>query len=353
MNIYHKHKEVFKDFLNWTLMQTQPVSALATETLENGTLVDVIDAGVIQFTPPNPKALDLVISCGIHGNETAPIEITCDIIQQLLAGKIQTQARVLFIIGNPAAIHQGTRFVEENMNRLFSGTHSEGPGCINPERERAKKLEGYVQDFFEARKHLTLVPRERLHYDLHTAIRDSKHEKFVIYPYQNGRSYSKLELQRLLAMGVSTVLLHDRPATTFSYFSVTRCQAQAFTVELGKVRPFGQNDLSRFAQTKHMLIELLSDTLVLEPFNQDKYKIYQVSRNILRTEENFVLNFPDEQANFSTYEKGFLLAKDGQQPYFVEAEQEAIVFPNAQVALGQRALLTVVPIEANELEISD
>ena len=97
---------------------------------------------------------DVVLSSGVHGNETAPIEICDKMIRQLLAGEMALDVRLLFIFGNPASMNIAQRFVEENMNRLFSGGHSQdqgnGPGLINKERERALLLENTVREFFEA-----------------------------------------------------------------------------------------------------------------------------------------------------------------------------------------------------------
>ena len=45
--------------------------------LANGTQVEVLDTGVIKFTPSVKTTKDIVLSSAVHGNETAPIEI-CD-----------------------------------------------------------------------------------------------------------------------------------------------------------------------------------------------------------------------------------------------------------------------------------
>ncbi|WP_241971865.1 succinylglutamate desuccinylase [Aliidiomarina taiwanensis] len=340
-----------KNFLRWTRDHEWSAPAQQAVTLDNGTQVDIWDTGVIVFTPAQPNERDIILSCAVHGDETAPIEICDDLIERLRAGELETKSRVMFLIANPGAINVGRRFVEENMNRLFSGEHSQEPGLVNKERERAKQLEQYVARFFESAPNQEGQPRERLHYDMHTAIRDSAHEKFAIYPYTNGKPYKKKQLQLLHAMGVPVVLLHDGPTTTFSYFSVNEFGADAFTVELGKVRPFGQNDMSRFAQVKSMLEQLLRDTLELAPLQPEALHIYQVCRNINRTETDFELNFPNEVANFTSFPVGYELARDGETRYKVEAEGEAIVFPNAKVALGQRALLTVVPIAVDSMKL--
>ena len=71
-------------------------------------------------------------------------------------------------------------------------------------------------------------------------------------------------------------------------------------------------------------------------------------RTINRTQEAFSFTFPDTAVNFTGFAKGELLANDGEKQYFAEVEGEAIIFPNAKVALGQRALLTVIPMQINE-----
>lgn len=318
-------------------------------TLSNGVKVIQHDSGVIEFQPSeNAAKLDLVLSCAVHGDETAPIEICDELISALMREELVPQSRLLFLIANPAAINVGRRFVEENMNRLFSGGHSAGEGLVNRERKRAKALEGFVIDFFAA----TPSSHTRIHYDLHTAIRDSKHEKFAVYPYQNGKPYSAEQLRLLAALDVPVVLLHEGPTTTFSYFSVNSCQAHGFTVELGKVRPFGENDMSRFAKTKSQLIALITqgaNTAAAPELNS--VQVYQVQRSINRTQEDFQLNFPDDVANFTPFNQGDLLARDGSEAVYAEQDGEAIIFPNAKVAIGQRALLTVLPVALEHLNI--
>ena len=204
-------------------------------TLANGTLVDITAPGIISFSvqPTSKPNKRIVLSCGVHGNETAPIEICDDLVKGILTGNITLAHDVLFLFGNLPAMDIAERFVEENMNRLFSGAHSKGEGLVNAERVRAKQLEDAVASFFEAGE------GTRYHYDLHTAIRASKNEKFAVYPYLHDRIHSKGQLAFLAACGVKTILLSESSTTTFSYFSSYQYNAHAFTVELGKVRPFG------------------------------------------------------------------------------------------------------------------
>lgn len=299
------------------------------------------DAGVVVIEPDEPQGKDVIISCAVHGDETAPIEMVRDMLHDIFAGTLQVKQRTLFLIANPAAIVNGTRFVDINMNRLFSGAHHKG---TTPEHQRAEKLEQYVTRFYKQ--------KQRFHYDLHTAIRDSAHEKFAVYPFTHGAPYKKEQLTFLAQSGIDTILLNQAPTTTFSYYSVRAHNADAFTVELGKVRPFGENDMTRFAAADAMFRKLIStNELELPAFNGARHHVYDVCRTIDRTQQNFRLNFPDDVANFTEFEQGYLLATDGDTEYRVEQAGERIIFPNADVAIGQRALLTVVPVPIDKLEL--
>ncbi|WP_152619192.1 succinylglutamate desuccinylase [Shewanella sp. cp20] len=332
-----------KDFLQLTLDNPVSLAAPFEFTLGQHTQVSVWDTGVIAFEPlsrADAQTRSIVLSSAVHGNETAPIELCNQLITALLSETLITAHRVLFLIGNPPAILNGTRFVEENLNRLFSGAHSRGEGLINAERLRAQKLEQYVDRFFNAAPH----GGERFHYDLHTAIRASKHEKFAIYPYPHGEPYSGEQIMFLAACGIKTVLFHHEPTTTFSYFSAHGYQAHAFTIELGKVMPMGQNDMTRFIAVKEMLTRLVSGRdLELGEFDASQVNLYQVNRSINKQFDDFSFTFADDVENFTAFPKGYILAKDGGIEIKVEAESESIVFPNANVPVGQRTVLCLVP----------
>ncbi|MFT6900470.1 MAG: succinylglutamate desuccinylase [Colwellia sp.] len=315
------------------------------------TKVTVVDTGLITFEPCNlsQSNKDIVLSSAVHGNETAPIEICAELIKKLILGEVACMERVLFIFGNPASINISERFIEENMNRLFSGGHSadqgHGAGLINKERHRALLLENTVRDFFEQGQSLVNnTERERCHYDLHTAIRGSKNDKFAVYPFRHGRAWKKSQLQFMYACGVSTILLSHSPTTTFSYFSSNEFNADAFTVELGKVKPFGENDMAKFSQVKQTLTRLVSgEDLCLKDYDEKDFSIYEIYQTINRHGENFSLNFSDDVENFTDFPKGSVIALDDGKEIKTEKVGEAIIFPNANVAIGQRALLTVIP----------
>jgi succinylglutamate desuccinylase len=331
----------------------QPFQFLVTHAATNQAIhVNVLDTGIISFEPEHGQdSKDIVLSSAVHGNETAPIEICNTLIQKLILGQLPLAQRVLFLFGNPPAINLGERFVTENLNRLFSGGHSkdqgqgQGAGLINAERHRALLLENTVREFFQQGASRS-AKRQRLHYDLHTAIRGSKNDKFAVYPFRHGKPWDKQQLQFLLACGVSTILLSKSPTTTFSYFSSNEFDAEAFTVELGKVRPFGENEMVNFQAAADTLQALISQTeITLPAYQAQLMQIFEIAQIINRSTENFTLHFNDDVENFTDFPVGTVIATDGELQHKIAQAGEAIIFPNAQVALGQRALLTVVPTQ--------
>ncbi|WP_434937620.1 succinylglutamate desuccinylase [Shewanella sp. HL-SH8] len=339
-----------RDFLAFTLASPLSLPQQYHFHLGDHTQVDILDTGVIVFTPLTATATakkDIVLSCAVHGNETAPIEICNQLIKSLLSETIITQHRLLFLIGNPSAILNKTRFLEENMNRLFSGAHSKGQGLVNAERIRAKALEKYVADFFNN----GVSGSQRIHYDLHTAIRPSKHEKFAIYPYRPGRAFSGEQMMFLAACGVDTILFHHEPTTTFSYYSSEHFKAEAFTVELGKVMPFGENDMTRFEDTHKMLTALITqDVVKLPDYNSASLNLYKVSRSINKSADDFAFSFANDAPNFSQFNQGEILATEAGTEIKVQQEVEAIVFPNAKVPIGQRTVLCLVPAPNEDVQ---
>lgn len=320
--------------------------------------VSVLDTGIIIFEPLNhTSSKDIVLSSAVHGNETAPIEICSELIKQLILGELHLENRTLFLFGNPPSINIGQRFVEENLNRLFSGGHSQdqgqGEGLINQERHRALLLEKSVKDFYENNalkegrtEGYAAAKCERFHYDLHTAIRGSKNDKFAVYPFRHGKPWVKEQLQFMLACGINTILFSNSPTTTFSYFSSNNFNAHAFTVELGKVKPFGENDMANFASICASLKSLISgQPLVLAEYNKDNFSFFEIDQVIDRHHQDFALHFSDEVENFTDFPIGTVIATDGSKKIKTRKQGEAIIFPNANVAVGQRALLTVVPVD--------
>src|SRR5690606_5121640 len=187
---------------------------------------------------------------------------------------------ILFLLGNPEAMRRGERYVEQDLNRLFDGRHEQSSGF---EALRANELERHAAAFFSREG------RARLHYDLHTAIRGSKIEQFALYPYAEGREHSRAELARLRAAGIEAVLLQRKAGITFSSYTYARLGAEAFTLELGKARPFGQNQQVNLDLLEQRLRQLVENR---EPQadSLDGLQLFAVSREVIKHSDAFKLH---------------------------------------------------------------
>lgn len=322
--------------LELTLAGREPTEKI--QLTPSGTRLHWLTEGALEVMPAAAEdcRLDLLLSAGLHGNETAPIELLDRLLHDIAGGLLRPRARILFLLGNPAAMRLGERYVDQDINRLFSGLHEQSSGC---EALRANELEILASTFFSR------PGRERLHYDLHTAIRGSRIEQFALYPYSPGRSHSREQLARLQDAGIEAVLLQGKPGITFSSFTYARLEAEAFTLELGKARPFGENqdvNLERLETCLRNLIE--GQTGFPGESSLDGMQLFSVAREIIKHSGDFKLHLPDDVENFSELPQGYLLAEDvAGMRWIVEEQGARIIFPNPRVKNGLRAGILVVP----------
>ncbi|TDF77557.1 succinylglutamate desuccinylase [Pseudomonas sp. H9] len=327
--------------LELTLAGREP--AEKTQLTVEGVRMRWLGEGALEVRPPEARdnGMDLLLSAGIHGNETAPIELLDELLHGIANREIKPRARILFLFGNPEAIRKGERYVEQDVNRLFNGRHELSSGS---EALRACELERLATTFF------SVAGRTRLHYDLHTAIRGSKIEQFALYPFKEGRQHSRRELARLRAAGMEAVLLQSKPSVTFTAFTYEQLEAEAFTLELGKARPFGQNAQVNLDRLKERLTQIIEGAEPDEPEALDGLQLFSVAREIIKHSDSFHLHLPADIENFSELSKGYLLAEDlSSTRWIVEEEGARIIFPNPKVKNGLRAGILVVPTTPDQL----
>ena len=292
------------------------------------------EEGVLTFTPHKAVDQALLLSTGIHGNETAPVELLMPWVDNLLSGKTGVAWRLMVVLGNPAALREQRRYVHTDINRLFGGRWRQHPDST--ERERVQILEQMVHRFWHAG-----AESRRWHLDMHTAIRDSFHPRFGVLPFR-ADTYDTEFLRWLGSAGLEALVFHQQPAGTFSHFTSERFNASSCTLELGKARPFGDNDLTAFTETHHALEALLAGAPIPDVATEPQR--YRVTQQMIRQSPDFILHMTEDTWNFTPFMKGTCLAEDGVRQNCVEKEEEYVLFPNPNVALGLRAGLMLEKI---------
>ncbi|ENX59819.1 succinylglutamate desuccinylase [Acinetobacter sp. CIP 102143] len=321
------------DMLNLLLNQ-ENIEQLSGEVAEFSW--EWLAEGVLECTP-NIYQQAIVLSCGIHGNETAPIEILNQFVTGIFLGKYKLKQRMLFVLGNPEAIRKGLRYLKNDMNRMFCGAYQKLSS--DQETDRAKLLEQLVVNFFKKSQPNTL----RYHYDLHTAIRASLLPTFALVPFQTQtqtQAYDSGLINSLKAAELDAVVFHSEVAKTFTHFSSEKCQSASVTLELGSAKPFGQNQLEDFDAIYQVIKAIIEDN-PLPKRQKAPIREFTVKSSILKIEDDFTLNLTSEAPNFSIFETGSIIATQGNQK--IVAEQTIrILFPNPNVKKGLRAGLILV-----------
>lgn len=327
------------DLIDWALTPGDDHTDYPQIIHRNNIKYSVVANGILLIEPEHTSHASVLLSCGIHGNETAPIELVEQVFKSIIHSTLQLNCRLLIVMGNQPAMLQNQRFCDENLNRLFkrpNATHD------NLETQRAGEIMRFVDGFFDHE-----MGGLKVHLDLHTAIRGSKYEKFAIYPYQKTGQWLNAPMAWLAEAGIEAILLANKSSGTFSCYTDHYHGAVGFTVELGKARAFGDNDHGSLTEFKSALIDLLQHPELISGNDHAlSCRVFNVVAEVIkRSEEGFSLNLSDDFSNFTQLEHGYQLTNDGDDSYVISGDEQAVVFPNKNVPVGQRVALVVEPYE--------
>ena len=279
-----------------------------------------------------PACASVLVSVGVHGDETGPIEVLAHVLDALSREPRALVVDLMVCVGNVAAIAAGKRFIDADLNRMFRPARGSLAGTA--EAARADELIDATGAFFDG------AGPDRWHLDLHTAIRPSVYPTFAIVPDLIAKEGKCALVSWLEQAAIGAIIMNPQSAGTFSYFSAEFHGAAASTVELGRVGTLGQNDLSQFADVGTALDRLLRGGA--PGAVKAKSHVFNVAQEIIKLSDEFKMTFDRATQNFTALRQGDVIATDGDTVYTVRHAVELVVFPNPDVRVGLRAGLMVV-----------
>lgn len=83
----------------------------------------------------------LLMVGGIHGNEPSGVQAMIQMHQKLVSGEIVLKSgKISFLLGNPEAYKQEVRYIDEDLNRAFSGERRD-----SVEYQRVLEIRNFIQ----------------------------------------------------------------------------------------------------------------------------------------------------------------------------------------------------------------
>jgi succinylglutamate desuccinylase len=285
----------------------------------------------VKAAAPMPERPAVLLSVGVHGDETGPIEMVAHAIDALSRAPRELAVDLMLCVGNIDAIAAGRRFIDADLNRMFREKRGDLAGTF--EAGRADALIAATSAFFDG------SGPHRWHLDLHTAIRGSRYPRFAIVPELIADAPRRDLIAWLGLGGIEAVIMNPSSAGTYSWWTAERHGTAGTTVELGRVGTLGQNDLSQFAAMADALHGLLrghAQAGGTAPI------VFNTAQSITKLSDAFTMSFGRDTENFTPLKKGDVIARDGDTVYTVQHDEECVVFPNPDVRVGLRAGIMVV-----------
>ena len=279
-----------------------------------------------------PARASVIVSVGVHGDETGPIEMVAHVLEALSREPDKLAVDLMLCVGNIDAIQAGKRFIDADLNRMFRPVR--GALADTAEAARADQLIAATVAFFDG------AGPDRWHLDLHTAIRPSVYPTFAIVPDLIAEQGKCALIAWLGQAAIGAIIMNPQSAGTYSYYSAEHHGAAATTVELGRVGTLGRNDLSLFADASAALDDLLRGAAPTG--GKAEPHVFKVAQEIIKHSDAFAMAFDRGTHNFTALAQGQVIARDGEHVYTVRHPEELVVFPNPDVRVGLRAGLMVV-----------
>jgi succinylglutamate desuccinylase len=297
-----------------------------------GLVVGAPGKGMLTVKSATPGRASVIVSVGVHGDETGPIEMLDHVLDALPAEALAVD--LMLCVGNIDAILAGKRFLDADLNRMFRPVRGALAGTA--EASRADDMMAATAAFFNG------AGPVRWHLDLHTAIRPSVYPMFAVVPDLVPDAGKRDLVTWLGQAAIEAIIMNPQSAGTYSYYTAEHYGAAGSTVELGRVGTLGQNDLTQFTAVSTALDGLLRGVAL--PPAAVPARVFRVAQEIVKLSDDFKMGFGKETQNFTALKRGDIIATDQETVYTVFHEEELVVFPNPDVRVGLRAGLMVTAV---------
>jgi succinylglutamate desuccinylase len=321
------------------MLASADFGALARSFSDAGFAVALPAPGIVTIkAQQGGMRASVLVSVGVHGDETGPIELLAQVLDRLSRQPSALAVDLMVCVGNIDAIAAGKRFIDADLNRMFRAQRGDLANAA--EAARADAMISATSEFFEN------TGPVRWHLDLHTAIRPSVYPTFAVVPDLVADQPKAALVQWLGQAAICAIIMNPQSAGTYSYYAAEHHGAAASTVELGRVGTLGHNDLSMFADVDRALDALLCGAVA--PAVKAEPQVFKVAQEIIKLSDDFKMAFGRATRNFTALKQGDVIATDGATVYRVRHAEELVVFPNPDVRVGLRAGLMVVRSEESD-----
>jgi succinylglutamate desuccinylase len=249
---------------------------------------------------------NLVVFCGVHGNETAGIFAVQRAIEEIEVNV----GEVHFVFANPRAIEQGTRFTEKNLNRCFKKNNIGD----TYEEERAQELMKTLDD------------ADAL-LDLHASNIPGS-QPFLICEEDAFPVVEKFDFP-IVATGFDAIEPGGTDGYMFQQGKVGICAECGYAGEGERYADLAFSTIAQFL-AHYGAIEYQSTT------DKKEKKHLHVDRVIMKEREDFL--FERTYSDFDELAAGECFARDGENEYRVERES-VILFANPEKEVGGEACI--------------
>lgn len=291
-------------------------------------------AGILELIPATLTQHSLILSCAVHGDETAPIEVLDKILADIVCGKIHLTTHLVIIFANIAAIKQDKRYIDTNLNRLFTTDLLNNESLkYNYEAIRAHEICFHLTTIYSCGRYFY-----RTHLDLHCSIKPSIYPVFAVKPVKLvGRPL--ITYNTPLIYPVQAIIHANKQSATFSFYTANVLACASVTLELGKSEKLFLNNPEHMAQIYEYLRLGLVSCKARASFCVQSKRHFLVSGEITKKTSNFHFVSPLSLINFQRLTPGQALTSDSDAQVICSLQDQFICFANQEVEIGHRAAL--------------